>query len=78
MDSNNIAERVIRVIKEQSYSDAKPESVLETDLDLDSLDRLEIAIALEEEFSIEIPDPELDRCTTVADLIALLAKKGGA
>lgn len=46
-------------------------------LKLDSLDLVEIAMDLEEQLDIEIPDDELDAVSTVGDLIAHLAAKPG-
>ncbi len=44
-------------------------------LGLDSLDELEMLIATEDEFNIEIADEEAQACTTVADLVALVEAK---
>lgn len=46
-----------------------------SDLDADSLDMVELASALEEEFDIAISDREAERIQTVADLVHLLAKR---
>lgn len=51
------------------------ESDLLTDLDLDSLDTMEFTLAMEERFSIEIPDADLEQLRTVNDAIALIEKK---
>lgn len=50
-----------------------PEQVTETadfqkDLSLDSLDRVELVMAFEQEFSIEIPDEKADKLTCCADV----------
>jgi NADH dehydrogenase (ubiquinone) 1 alpha/beta subcomplex 1, acyl-carrier protein len=39
------------------------------DLSLDSLDRVELVMAIEQEFSIEIPDNEADKLTCCADVV---------
>lgn len=44
------------------------------DLGLDSLDAVEVVMAVEEEFSIEIPDAEADNITTVQQAIDYIAK----
>ncbi|KAL0951076.1 hypothetical protein HGRIS_007814 [Hohenbuehelia grisea] len=44
------------------------------DLGLDSLDAVEVVMAVEEEFSIEIPDQEADEIQTVAQAIEYIAK----
>lgn len=43
------------------------------DLGLDSLDTVEVVMAMEEEFAIEIPDAEADKITSVADAITYLS-----
>lgn len=45
------------------------------DLGADSLDIVELVMALEEEFSTEIPDDDAERMKTVGDLVAYLASK---
>lgn len=52
-----------------------PEAKLLADLDLDSLDTMELTLALEERFSVEIPDQELEGLVTVADAVDLIALK---
>ena len=43
------------------------------DLDLDSLDAVEVVMAIEEEFNIEIPDSEADKILSLADAIAFVS-----
>lgn len=43
------------------------------DLGLDSLDQVELVMALEDEFAIEIPDDEAERITTVEDAVRYIA-----
>jgi acyl carrier protein len=45
------------------------------DLGADSLDTVELVMAFEEEFSIEIPDEDAEKMQTVADAISYLASK---
>ena len=45
------------------------EAKFKEDLDLDSLDAVEIVMAIEEEFCIEIPDAESDKILSVADAV---------
>jgi acyl carrier protein len=52
-----------------------PEADLLRDLDLDSLDTMELTLGLEERFRIEIPDQELEGLATVADAVALVERK---
>ena len=47
----------------------KPEALLEDDLGIDSLDAVELALALEELFGVKIPDEELSEMKTVKDIV---------
>lgn len=53
----------------------KPEAELSNDLDLDSLDTVELTLGLEKKFQIEIPDEELEDLVTVRDAVDLIAGK---
>jgi acyl carrier protein len=53
----------------------KPEASLLGDLDLDSLDTMELTLSMEEEFAIEIPDESLEHLVTVQDAIDLIESK---
>jgi acyl carrier protein len=55
--------------------DVRPEATFE-DLDLDSLDLVEFALAAEEELGVRISDEEAEDLQTVADTVALLESKG--
>src|ERR1700742_2733646 len=48
---------------------------LKEDLNADSLDCVELVLALEEEFNIVIPDEAADRVRTVADIVAYLKRE---
>ncbi|HJB16928.1 MAG TPA: acyl carrier protein [Candidatus Blautia excrementipullorum] len=68
-------ERVIELTAETLGADAS--SITETtsfteDLHADSLDLFELAMALEEEFSVEIPSEDMEKITTVGDAIAYI------
>lgn len=70
-------ERVIRIIAE--YSDVPPEEINENtniraDLGLNSLELVNMAVAIEDEFEAEIPDREALGLETVADIIAVLER----
>lgn len=72
-----VQNRVIKVISEQfgvSKSEIKPDSNFTTDLGGDSLDMVELAMTLEDEFYIELPDEEAMKVVTVADAVALVEK----
>ena len=51
-------------------------SSFEKDLEVDSLDLFELVMALEEEYDVEIPSEDLERLTTVGEVIAYLKEKG--
>lgn len=49
------------------------DSKFKEDLDLDSLDAVEVVMAIEEEFAIEIPDSEADKILSIADAVAYIS-----
>lgn len=51
------------------------EAHLLRDLDLDSLDTVELTVGIEERFAIEIPDEELEDVETIDDIVALISTK---
>ncbi|RPJ47150.1 MAG: acyl carrier protein [Betaproteobacteria bacterium] len=64
----NIEQRVKKIVAEQlgvNEADVKNESSFVNDLGADSLDTVELVMALEEEFETEIPDEEAEKITTV-------------
>ena len=68
----SIEERVKKIIVEQlgvKEEDVKSEASFFEDLGADSLDTVELVMALEEEFDIEIPDEEAEKITTVQSAI---------
>ena len=73
----DIKEKVTEIIVEQLNveEDAiKPEASFIDDLDADSLDTVELIMAFEEEFGMEIPDEEAEKIKTVGDAIAYIEK----
>lgn len=60
---------------ECDLNDIKLETRLEEDLEADSLDLVELAMALEEELSLEIPDEELEGIRTVGDAVEFIAER---
>ena len=81
--SASIDERVREIIMEQlgvEAEEVKPEASFIEDLGADSLDTVELVMALEEEFDMEIPDEEAEKIDTVGKAIehikAYLAEKG--
>lgn len=68
----NIEQRVKKIVAEQlgvNESEIKLESSFEEDLGADSLDTVELVMALEEEFECEIPDEDAEKITTVQQAI---------
>ena len=67
-----VLEKVKKIIVEQlgvEEDDIAMESSFIDDLGADSLDLVELIMALEEEFDIEIPDSEAERITSVGDAV---------
>lgn len=65
-------EKVRDIIAEQlgiEAGDIKMESSFVDDLGADSLDIVELIMALEEEFNMEIPDEEAEKISTVGDVV---------
>lgn len=72
-------ERIVEIVKEQlNVSDVAitADTSFEKDLEVDSLDLFELVMALEEEYDVEIPSEDLERLTTVGEVIAYLKEKG--
>lgn len=66
--ATSIDEKVREIIMEQlgvGADEVKPEASFIEDLGADSLDTVELVMALEEEFDMEIPDEEAEKITTV-------------
>ena len=64
----NIEDRVRKIVAEQlgvKEEEVKAEASFVDDLGADSLDTVELVMALEEEFETEIPDEEAEKITTV-------------
>jgi acyl carrier protein len=69
---DNIEQRVKKIVAEQlgvNEAEIKNESSFVDDLGADSLDTVELVMALEEEFECEIPDEEAEKITTVRQAI---------
>lgn len=61
---------MIIILLEQVHKDkVSPTSRFKEDLDLDSLDAVEVVMAIEEEFNIEIPDSEADKILSIDDAV---------
>ena len=69
---SDIEQRVKKIVSEQlgtEQGSLKNESSFINDLGADSLDTVELVMALEEEFNTEIPDEEAEKITTVQQAI---------
>lgn len=69
---DNIEQRVKKIVAEQlgvNEADIKIDSSFVDDLGADSLDTVELVMALEEEFECEIPDEEAEKITTVQQAV---------
>lgn len=69
---SSVEERVKKIVVEQlgvNETEVSPEASFVDDLGADSLDTVELVMALEEEFDCEIPDEEAEKITTVQQAI---------
>ena len=69
---SSVEERVKKIVVEQlgvNDGEVKPEASFVDDLGADSLDTVELVMALEEEFDCEIPDDQAEKITTVQQAI---------
>ena len=72
MDREDVFERIKKVVAGQlsiGEDEIKESSSFTTDLGADSLDTVELVMALEDEFDTEIPDEEAEKITTVQSAI---------
>ena len=72
---STVDERVKQIVVEQlgvKEEEVSPDSSFVDDLGADSLDTVELVMALEEEFNCEIPDEEAEKITTVQEAIAYI------
>jgi acyl carrier protein len=73
---DQISERVIAALVEfgEEPENVKPESRFE-DLDIDSLDLVELAQVIEDDYGIEVSDADMDKIETVADVVAYVTER---
>ncbi len=72
VEGRDITAEVKRIINEQldvAEEDAKPESAFIDDLGADSLGLVELVLAFEEAFEIDIPDEDTEKIRTVQDAV---------
>jgi len=80
MSDKSIEERVKDIIVEQlgvNADQVNPEAKFVEDLGADSLDTVELVMAFEEEFEIEVPDEEAEKLTSVGDVIKYITSQQG-
>ena len=73
---STVEERVKHIVVEQlgvKEEEVSPDSSFVDDLGADSLDTVELVMALEEEFNCEIPDEEAEKITTVQEAISYIS-----
>ncbi len=78
MSEKSISEKVKDIIVEQLG--VNPEQVTDTasfieDLGADSLDTVELVMAFEEEFGVEVPDEDAEKLLTVGDVVKYIEEK---
>lgn len=75
---NNLEQRVSEIIVEQlgaSKEEIVPEASFVDDLGADSLDIVELVMAMEETFDIEIPDDAAEKMLTIGDVVSYLKER---
>ncbi|KAK7513091.1 acyl carrier protein-like protein [Phyllosticta citricarpa] len=82
LNSNEIEGRILDLLKNfdkvQDVSKLHPKAHFLNDLGLDSLDTVEVVMAIEEEFSIEIPDKEADKIHSVDQAVEYILSQPDA
>jgi acyl carrier protein len=75
MDVAAMKDKIVEIISNQlgiDRGDVTPEASVVDDLGADSLDVVELVMALEEEFNLEIPDEEAEKIKSVNDIFSHL------
>ena len=78
MNQQEIFEKVKEIVKEQLEVEEEkitPAAQFNNDLGADSLDTVELVMALEEEFDTEIPDEDAEKILTVQDAVDYISNK---
>ena len=73
-----VADKVKSIIVEQLGVDEEevtPDASFVDDLGADSLDTVELVMAFEEEFSVEVPDEDAEKLQTVGDVVKYIEEK---
>ncbi|MES2995823.1 MAG: acyl carrier protein [Verrucomicrobiota bacterium] len=80
MSDKSIEERVKEIIVDQlgvNADQVNPEAKFVEDLGADSLDTVELVMAFEEEFDVEVPDEEAEKLQSVGDVINFITAQQG-
>ena len=78
MSSDSVFEKVKAILVDQlniSEDSVQMDSLFVDDLNADSLDMVELVMAMEQEFNISIPDEEAERIKTVGDAVEFIKGK---
>ncbi|MBI5826447.1 MAG: acyl carrier protein [Deltaproteobacteria bacterium] len=77
---SSVENKVKKIIIDQldvTEEEVTPQASFVDDLGADSLDTVEMVMAFEEEFNIEIPDEDAEKIKTVQDAVEYIQKKAG-
>lgn len=80
MNTNEIESRVKKIVVEQlgvKEDEVTVDASFVDDLGADSLDTVELVMALEEEFETEIPDNEAEKIVTIKDAVKYITERMG-
>lgn len=80
MSDKSIEDRVKDIIVDQlgvNADQVNPEAKFVEDLGADSLDTVELVMAFEEEFDVEVPDEEAEKLQSVGDVITYISNAKG-
>ncbi|MGI6363572.1 MAG: acyl carrier protein [Bacillota bacterium] len=74
---NSVRDKVVKLIAEQAgvaEDSLSDNTCLQADLELDSLDIMDLLLVLEEEFDMQIPDEELSKIQTIGDVVSYIER----
>lgn len=72
---DKVKEVIIEQLGVSEEVEITPETSMMKDLEADSLDAVEIMMALEDEFEIEIPDEDAEKFKTIGDIVKFVESK---
>ena len=76
LTQETVSSRIEEIVSRQVGSDTllSPETHLQEDLGMDSLEIVELGVTLEHEFHVAVPDVEVRRCITLSDITHLILR----